>query len=50
MVRGNPIVETCDGKVEGTVMKTYDGETVYSFLGIPYGKPPIGDQRFKVSI
>lgn len=44
-----PIVEIYDGKLEGTFMETYDGESIYAFLGITYGEPPIGDKRFKVS-
>lgn len=49
MDKQRPIVEISDGKLKGTLMQTYDGETVYSFLGIPYGKSPIGEQRFRVS-
>lgn len=43
-----PIIETCDGKVLGTKDKNLDGDEFYAFLGIPYGKAPIGSRRFKV--
>lgn len=43
-----PIVEINDGKLKGKLKKTFDGQQVYAFLGIPYGKPPIGELRFKV--
>lgn len=43
------IVGTNNGKVQGdlktTFMKKID---YYSFKGIPYGKPPTGELRFKV--
>lgn len=44
-----PIVETCEGKVQGFVGKNFDGEPFYSFLGIPYAKAPVADLRFKVN-
>lgn len=43
-------VETKSGQIRGirktSMLKNTD---FYSFRGIPYGKPPIGDLRFKVS-
>lgn len=43
------IVETTSGGVRGvrktTLLKNVE---YYSFKGIPYAKPPIGDLRFKV--
>lgn len=45
-----PIVEIGDGKLRGTFSKNYKGEKTFEFLGIPYGKPPIGKLRFRVSI
>lgn len=45
-----PIVETYNGKVQGFVSKHFNGDKFYSFLGIPYAKPPVGNLRFKVII
>ncbi|XP_055310975.1 juvenile hormone esterase-like [Sitodiplosis mosellana] len=43
------IVETLDGQVRGVQKLTLLKEIpFYSFKGIPYAKPPIGDLRFKV--
>lgn len=45
----DPIIEISDGKLRGTITVNNEGETIYTFLGIPFAKPPIGDLRFKVS-
>lgn len=37
------------GELRGKICKDYNGRTFYSFQGIPYAKPPVGDLRFKVS-
>lgn len=43
------LVVTCPlGSVEGSVYTTQDGEDIYAFQGVPYGKPPTGNLRFKV--
>lgn len=34
------------GSLAGTYFKTEKGQSVRSFLGIPYAKPPIGELRF----
>lgn len=39
------VVETTRGAVLGTVVDTPYG-AVRQFLGIPFGKPPVGDRRF----
>lgn len=44
-----PIVMTSVGKVSGIREKTTEGKTFFSYYGIPYAKPPVGDLRFKVS-
>lgn len=44
-----PVVKTPLGGLQGSIIKTDRGETIYTFLGIPYAKPPVGDLRFKVS-
>lgn len=43
-----PIVETSLGKLKGNVLESRLGRLFYSFRGIRYGKPPVGDLRFKV--
>lgn len=44
-----PIIEISDGKLRGTITQNLKGEKIYSFLGVPFAKPPIGELRFKVS-
>lgn len=44
-----PVVKTPLGTIEGHIAKTVHGKDFYSFKGIPYAKPPIGDLRFKVN-
>ncbi|XP_030559575.1 esterase B1 [Drosophila novamexicana] len=42
------VLETKCGKVKGMERKTfYDGESYYSFEGIPFGQPPVGELRFR---
>ncbi|CAG9785524.1 unnamed protein product [Diatraea saccharalis] len=41
-----PCVQTAQGLLKGVTSK-FENETYYSFKGIPYAKPPIGDLRFK---
>lgn len=43
------IVKTLNGQVRGVRKTTLLKEIpFYSFKGIPYAKPPVGDLRFKV--
>lgn len=44
-----PIVKTPLGQIQGAVYKTERGETIYTFLGVAYAKPPIDNLRFKVN-
>lgn len=44
------VVELSDGKLKGTIGTNYKGEEIYAFLGIPYGKPPVGELRFQVGV
>lgn len=43
-----PIVTIEEGQVKGTQTENYQGGKFFSFLGIPYAKPPVGELRFKV--
>lgn len=36
------------GTVVGTKSRLLNGNALYSFKGIPYGQPPVGDLRFAV--
>jgi hypothetical protein len=42
------IVRVAQGKLRGGRVTTNTGTPYYSFQGIPYAKPPVGELRFKV--
>lgn len=42
----NVLVETTSGYVRGFT-QVIDGTTVYTYLGIPFAQPPVGDLRFR---
>lgn len=44
------IVVTTYGPVRGNQRTSFMGDKFYSFRGIPYAKPPVGDLRFKVRL
>jgi carboxylesterase 2 len=44
-----PLVTTSSGKVQGTLDTSFQSREFFSFRGIPYAEPPLGDFRFKVS-
>nr|XP_023025748.1 esterase B1-like [Leptinotarsa decemlineata] len=44
------VVTVEEGKVRGKIQEDYHGGKFYSFSGIPYGKAPIGDLRFKAPV
>lgn len=47
--QNDPIVRIQEGKLRGVGGKLVDGSQYYSFKGIPYATPPIGNLRFKVN-
>ena len=49
-VCANPIVNTKYGPVEGISVPIHTGQVIDTFMAVPYGRPPIGDLRFMVSI
>lgn len=36
------------GTIEGQLLESRDGRPYYSYTGVPYAKPPIGQLRLKV--
>ncbi|KAJ3650160.1 hypothetical protein Zmor_021865 [Zophobas morio] len=45
-----PLVTLQDGKVKGKISTDFLGGKYYSFLGIPYAKPPVKNLRFKAPV
>ncbi|XP_078611901.1 pyrethroid hydrolase Ces2e-like [Branchiostoma floridae x Branchiostoma japonicum] len=45
----NPVVSTVTGQVRGIITHTTDlpDKPIYTFLGIPYAAPPVGDLRYR---
>lgn len=43
-----PVVKIEQGQLLGKQCLNIDQSIFYSFQGIPYAKPPIGELRFKV--
>lgn len=41
-------LEKAEGSILGLILKSRNGRNYYSYTGIPYAKPPIGERRFKV--
>ncbi|KAK5641624.1 hypothetical protein RI129_010171 [Pyrocoelia pectoralis] len=42
----NPIVNAPFGDIQGTTIRSLLGRSIYSFIGIRYAKPPVGELRF----
>ncbi|XP_025194181.1 esterase E4-like isoform X1 [Melanaphis sacchari] len=38
------------GVIKGQILKSRNGQTYYSYTGIPYANPPIGELRFKAPV
>lgn len=49
MTTEQPVVRIAEGLLRGEKLESVRGVSYYSFKGIPYAKPPVGDLRFKVS-
>ena len=45
-VSATEVVHTKSGRVQGFTQKICNWETVASFMGIPYARPPVGELRF----
>ena len=45
----NTVVNTKYGFVEGHTVETHNGQSVLSFLGIPFARPPVDNLRWAVS-
>lgn len=43
------IVQTKLGRIRGSVLQSRLGLPFYAFRGIPYGKAPVADRRFRVA-
>ncbi|XP_052751587.1 juvenile hormone esterase-like isoform X2 [Galleria mellonella] len=46
----NPIVRVEQGKLKGSTHNLLDGSPYYSFKGISYAQPPVGELRFKAPL
>jgi carboxylesterase type B len=42
-----PIVETLQGSIQGKIETNSNGREYFSFSGIPFAKPPVGELRFE---
>ncbi|XP_065332693.1 esterase FE4-like [Cloeon dipterum] len=42
-----PLVTIRQGQLRGKILKTRSGNDIYTFLGIPYAKPPVKELRFQ---
>ncbi|XP_043496969.1 esterase E4-like [Polistes fuscatus] len=45
----NPIVQAPIGKIRGSILMSRLGKKIYSFRGVRYAEPPVGENRFKVA-
>ncbi|CAG9087589.1 unnamed protein product [Plutella xylostella] len=48
MSSSKPIVKVKEGSLQGTLCDGEDNSKFYSFKGIPFAQPPVGDLRFRI--
>ncbi|KOB56298.1 Carboxylesterase CXE23, partial [Operophtera brumata] len=46
----DPIVTVKQGQLQGSILKLLNDSPYFSFKGIPYAQPPVGDLRFKAPL
>lgn len=46
----SPLINVHEGQLKGKQFLSRSGRNFFAFQGIPYGKPPVGQLRFKVCI
>lgn len=44
------VVNTALGPIKGNRRTSYLGDEFFSFRGVPFAKPPVGELRFKVCL
>ena len=42
------VVQTAQGRLRGSILTSRKGRQIYSFRGVRFAQPPIGNLRFKV--
>jgi carboxylesterase 2 len=47
-VFGEVEVKIAKGILRGQILKSRNGRPYYSYTGVPYAKPPVGELRFEV--
>jgi hypothetical protein len=46
---GDPlVVRTAKGYLKGSILTSRKGKSIYSFRGVRFAQPPVGNRRFKV--
>lgn len=46
---GDPlVVRTAKGYLKGSILISRKGRSIYSFRGVRFAQPPVGNRRFKV--
>ena len=48
VLASKPLVNIKNGTLEGTIMSSRKGRSIFGFRGIPYALPPLGELRFEV--